>query len=50
MKTTQTCSASPAKPSASDLQRSFLRHLQYTLVKDKYSATRADVTCNVPEA
>jgi len=26
-----------------DLQRSFLRHLQYTLVKDKYSATTADL-------
>jgi len=30
-------------PSVADLQRSFLRHLQYTLVKDKYSATRADL-------
>jgi len=31
------------KPTSSDLQRSFLRHLQYTLVKDKYSATKADL-------
>jgi glycogen phosphorylase len=31
------------KPTAADLQRSFLRHLQYTLVKDKYSATHADL-------
>lgn len=43
MNTSQTISASPEKPCASDLQRSFLRHLQYTLVKDKYSATRADL-------
>jgi len=32
-----------AKPTATELQRSFLRHLQYTLVKDKYSATRSDL-------
>jgi starch phosphorylase len=32
-----------AKPTPADLQRSFLRHLQYTLVKDKYSATKADL-------
>jgi starch phosphorylase len=32
-----------AKPTETDLQRSFLRHLQYTLVKDKYSATKADL-------
>jgi len=31
------------KPCIEDLQRSFLHHLQYTLVKDKYSATRADL-------
>ena len=31
------------KPTVADLQRSFLRHLQYTLVKDKYSATKADL-------
>ena len=31
------------KPTAADLQRSFLRHLQYTLVKDKFSATQADL-------
>ncbi len=32
-----------AKPTPSDLQRSFLRHLKYTIVKDKYSATPADL-------
>jgi starch phosphorylase len=32
-----------SKPSSTDLQRSFLRHLQYTIVKDKYSATKADL-------
>lgn len=26
-----------------ELQRSFLRHLQYTLIKDKYSATKSDL-------
>ena len=31
------------KPTSTDLQRSFMRHLQYTLVKDKYSATKADL-------
>ena len=31
------------KPTAADLQRSFLRHLKYTLVKDKYSATKSDL-------
>jgi glycogen phosphorylase len=31
------------KPTAADLQRSFLRHLQYTLVKDKFTATKADL-------
>lgn len=31
------------KPTAAELQRSFLRHLQYTLVKDKFSATKADL-------
>ncbi|KAA0895373.1 glycogen/starch/alpha-glucan phosphorylase [Oryzomonas rubra] len=31
------------KPTATDLQRSFMRHLHYTLVKDKYSATKADL-------
>jgi len=31
------------KPTAADLQRSFMRHLHYTLVKDKYSATKADL-------
>lgn len=34
---------SDTKPLTSDLQNSFLRHLQYTLVKDKYSATKADL-------
>jgi starch phosphorylase len=34
---------SSQKPTAADLQRSFMRHLQYTLVKDKYSATTADL-------
>ena len=32
-----------SKPNSNDLQRSFLRHLQYTLVRDKYSATKADL-------
>ncbi len=31
------------KPTADDLQRSFLHHLHYTLVKDKYSATKANL-------
>ncbi|MEI7817812.1 MAG: glycogen/starch/alpha-glucan phosphorylase, partial [Desulfuromonadales bacterium] len=31
------------KPTTADLQRSFLRHLQYTLVKDKFTATKADL-------
>ena len=31
------------KPTTAELQRSFLRHLQYTLVKDKYSATKTDL-------
>ena len=31
------------KPNSTDLQRSFMRHLQYTLVKDKYSASKADL-------
>ncbi|MGB9082261.1 MAG: glycogen/starch/alpha-glucan phosphorylase [Desulfuromonadaceae bacterium] len=31
------------KPTTADLQRSFLRHLQYTLVKDKFSATTGDL-------
>jgi glycogen phosphorylase len=31
------------KPTTSDLQRAFLHHLQYTIVKDKYSATKADL-------
>lgn len=31
------------KSTTAELQRSFLRHLQYTLVKDKYSATKSDM-------
>jgi len=31
------------QPNSTDLQRSFMRHLQYTLVKDKYSASKADL-------
>ncbi len=33
----------PEMPSSNDLQSSFMRHLKYTLVKDKYSATKADL-------
>ncbi|HIJ94744.1 MAG TPA: glycogen/starch/alpha-glucan phosphorylase [Desulfuromonadales bacterium] len=43
MPSVDTTPANRAKPTAADLQRSFLRHLQYTLVKDKYSATKADL-------
>ncbi len=43
MTTSNLTPVSDAKPSSTDLQRSFLRHLQYTLVKDKYSATKADL-------
>ena len=43
MTTVDTTPASVEKPTAADLQRSFLRHLQYTLVKDKFSATKADL-------
>lgn len=32
-----------SKTNVTDLQRSFLRHLQYTLVRDKYSATKTDL-------
>ena len=42
-KTMQPSPALHKKPDAADLRKSFLRHLQYTLVKDKYSATRADL-------
>ena len=31
------------RPTATDLQRAFLRHLQYTLVKDKFSASKTDL-------
>ncbi|MBI2354028.1 MAG: glycogen/starch/alpha-glucan phosphorylase [Deltaproteobacteria bacterium] len=43
MNAADTTPAGDTKPAASDLQRSFMRHLQYTLVKDKYTATRADL-------
>lgn len=43
MTTVDTTPARDEKPTAADLQRSFLRHLQYTLVRDKYSATKADL-------
>ncbi len=43
MTTSATVPVCDEKPGVSDLQRSFLRHLQYTLVKDKYTATRADL-------
>jgi starch phosphorylase len=43
MTTAETPASNGAKPTAADLQRSFLRHLQYTLVKDKYSATKTDL-------
>jgi starch phosphorylase len=41
--TVDTAIACDKKPTAADLQRSFLRHLQYTLVKDKFTATKADL-------
>jgi starch phosphorylase len=31
------------EPTVKDLQKSFIYHLQHTLVKDKYSATKADM-------
>ena len=43
MKTAEVACVKDSKPTASDLQRSFMRHLQYTIVKDKYSATQADL-------
>lgn len=43
MTPTETVPVNGDKPTAADLQRSFFRHLQYTLVKDKYSATKADL-------
>ena len=43
MATVDKISSCDEKPTVADLQRSFLRHLQYTLVKDKYSATKADL-------
>ncbi len=42
MTTADTPEDNDCKPAVTDLQRAFLRHLQYTLVKDKYSATRTD--------
>ncbi len=32
-----------AQPTVKDLQRSFIYHLQHTIVRDKYSATKADM-------
>ena len=43
MPTVDTDIACDKKPTTADLQRSFLRHLQYTLVKDKFTATKADL-------
>lgn len=43
MTTVDTTPARDEKPTVADLQRSFLRHLQYTLVKDKYTATKGDL-------
>ncbi|MBL0226672.1 MAG: glycogen/starch/alpha-glucan phosphorylase [Geobacteraceae bacterium] len=43
MKTADADPVIEAKKTSADLQRSFLRHLQYTLVKDKYSATATDM-------
>ena len=31
------------QPTVKDLQKSFIYHLQHTMVKDKYSATKADM-------
>jgi len=43
MKSRENMPANNSKPTTADLQRSFLRHLKYTMVKDKYSATKADL-------
>ena len=43
MKSADVNPVAESKPNSTDLQRSFLRHLQYTLVRDKYSATKADL-------
>ncbi len=40
---TENAENNDSKPTVTDLQRAFLRHLQYTQVKDKYSATKADL-------
>ncbi|MDD5287131.1 MAG: glycogen/starch/alpha-glucan phosphorylase [Desulfuromonadaceae bacterium] len=43
MNVSETSPSNGVKPTSTDLQKSFLRHLQYTLVRDKYSATKADL-------
>ncbi len=43
MSRSETTPSDVANPTVADLQRSFLRHLQYTLARDKYSATKADL-------
>ncbi len=43
MKSTEPLAAVNEKPTPVELQRSFLRHLQYTLVKDKFTATKGDL-------
>ncbi len=43
MTTIETSPIRDEKQTAVELQRAFLRHLQYTLVKDKYSATKGDL-------
>ena len=42
MNSTEPVAAYQTLPAFTGLQRSFLFHLQYTLVKDKYSATKTD--------
>ncbi|MDD2899611.1 MAG: glycogen/starch/alpha-glucan phosphorylase [Desulfuromonadaceae bacterium] len=42
--TTDDCNTAGSElTKVAELQRSFLRHLQYTLVKDKFTATKADL-------
>jgi len=43
MSTPDSIATTNTKPTHTDLQRSFLRHLKYTLVKDKFSASKADL-------
>jgi len=43
MKPTEAVAPSHPVPNVTDLLRAFLRHLQYSLAKDKYSATKADL-------